>query len=277
MSTPQPQAQDQAYILGHSERELVRLERQAALFADLTRGILERAGLERGMRVLDVGCGVGDVSLIAADIVGPDGAVIGLDPSQAALSVARARAQAKGLDISFVPGTLEATDIPADIDAVTGRFLLLHMADPGAALAGMAKRLKPGTLVNFIEFDISTSYALPALPLLHECIERIGEVYRRSGRTADMGASLYPAYRAAGLAPEMIGLTRISNDQDVDGFEFIVESTRSLMPAMEALGIAGAAEIGIETLHERLIDEAQASDDPCIFYPRLVGAWARVS
>jgi len=49
------------------------------------------------------------------------------------------------------------------------------------------------------------------------------------------------------------------------------------MPAMEALGIAGAAEIGIETLHERLIDEAQASDDPCIFYPRLVGAWARVS
>lgn len=277
MSGSQTQAKEQAYILGHSERELVRLERQAALFADLTRDILLRAGLEKGMRVLDVGCGVGDVSLIAADIVGTGGAIIGLDPSEAALSVARARAEAKGLDISFVPGTLEAMEIPADIDAVIGRFLLLHMTDPGATLAGLAERLRPGTLVSFIEFDISTSYAQPALPLLHRCIERITEVYRRSGRTADMGAMLYPAYRTAGMAPEMIGLTRIGNDQDVDGFEFIVESTRSLTSAMETLGIASAAEIEIETLHERLIHEAQAGTDPCIFYPRLVGAWARVS
>jgi hypothetical protein len=74
----------------------------------------------------------------------------------------------------------------------------------------------------------------------------------------------------------MIGLTRISNGEDADGFAFIVESTRSLMPAMEALGIATAADIGIETLQQRLLDEAGAGD-PCIFYPRLVGAWARVS
>jgi ubiquinone/menaquinone biosynthesis C-methylase UbiE len=277
MSGSQTQAKEHDYILGHSERELVRLERQAALFADLTRDILLRAGLAKGMRVLDVGCGVGDVSLIAAEIVGPQGTVIGLDPSEAALSVANARAQAKGLDIAFVPGTLESTDIPSDIDAVTGRFLLLHMADPGAAMAGLTRRLKSGTLVSFIEFDISTSYAQPALPLLHQCIERISEVYRRSGRTADMGAALYPAYRAAGLNPDMIGLTRISNDQDVGGFEFIVESTKSLMSAMEALGIASAEEIEIGTLHERLIAEARTGSDPCIFYPRLVGAWARVS
>lgn len=277
MSNSQPKGQDPAYILGHSERELVRLERQAALFADLTRDILLRAGLEKGMRVLDIGCGVGDVSLIASEIVGPDGAVTGLDPSQAALSVAHARAEAKGLDISFVPGTLETVDIAPDIDAVIGRFILLHMTDPGATIAGLVNRLRPGTLVSFIEFDISTSYAQPALPLLHKSIERIAEVYRRSGRSADMGAGLYPAFRAAGLTPGMIGLTRISNDQDVDGFAFIVESTRSLMPAMDALGIASTEEIGIETLHERLTDEAQSGEDPSIFYPRLVGAWARVS
>lgn len=276
MSTPGAQPAEQDYILGHSERELVRLERQAALFAGQTRDILLRAGLEKGMRVLDLGCGVGDVSLIASEIVGPEGAVTGIDPSEAALSVARARAHRRGHDIAFEPTTLEAIEDRPDVDAVIGRFLLLHMTDPGATIGGLAARLKPDTLIAFIEFDITSSYAEPALPLLHQCIGRIGEVYTRSGRSADMGARLYPAYRAAGLMPEMIGLTRISNGEDADGFAFIVESTRSLMPAMEALGIATAADIGIETLQQRLLDEAGAGD-PCIFYPRLVGAWARVS
>ncbi|WMT86740.1 class I SAM-dependent methyltransferase [Pelagibacterium sp. 26DY04] len=276
MSTPGAQPAHDDYILGHSERELARLEQQAALFAGQTRDILLRAGLEKGMRVLDLGCGVGDVSLIAAEIVGPQGSVTGIDPSEAALSVARARAHRRGFDIAFEATTLEAIEEHPDVDAVIGRFILLHMTDPGATIAALTKRLKPGTLVNFIEFDITSSYAEPALPLLHQAIARIGEVYRRSGRAADMGARLYPAYRAAGLTPEMIGLTRISNRDDVDGFAFIVESTRSLLPAIEALGIATAVEIDIDTLHQRLLDEARAGD-PCIFYPRLVGAWARVS
>src|SRR5690606_17958552 len=84
------------YVLGHSERELDRLHRQAMLFADLTRDILVRAGLESGMRVLDIGCGVGDVSLIAAELVTSGGAVTGVDPSPEALAVARARLDAMG-------------------------------------------------------------------------------------------------------------------------------------------------------------------------------------
>lgn len=276
MSTPSAQLAEQDYILGHSERELARLEQQAALFAGQTRDILLRSGLAKGMRVLDLGCGVGDVSLIAAEIVGPEGSVTGIDPSEAALSVARARAHRNGHDVTFEATTLEAIAEQPDIDAVIGRFILLHMTDPGATISGLAKRLKPGTLMSFIEFDITSSHAEPALPLLHRCIEQIGEVYRRSGRAADMGARLYPSYRAAGLVPEMIGLTRISNGQDVDGFAFIVESMRSLAPAMEALGIAKPEDLGIDTLHQRLLEEASRGD-PCIFYPRLVGAWARVS
>ncbi|MCR4282504.1 MAG: class I SAM-dependent methyltransferase, partial [Bauldia sp.] len=77
------------YILGHSEQELARLERQGEIFGTETREILCRAGLKRGMHVLDVGCGVGDVSLIAADIVGPHGSVLGIDRAPKALPMAR--------------------------------------------------------------------------------------------------------------------------------------------------------------------------------------------
>ena len=60
----------QTYPLGYSEVEARRLEQQAALYKELTEDVLRRAGLCAGMRVLDVGCGVGDVSLLAAELVG---------------------------------------------------------------------------------------------------------------------------------------------------------------------------------------------------------------
>jgi cyclopropane fatty-acyl-phospholipid synthase-like methyltransferase len=55
------------YALGYSEDEAHRLTRQAAFFEDLTADVLRRAGIGPGMHVLDLGCGVGDVSLLAVE------------------------------------------------------------------------------------------------------------------------------------------------------------------------------------------------------------------
>src|SRR5213593_1077419 len=58
------------YVCGHSANELERLEIQGAFFEEITRNLLVAAGIGPGMRVLDIGCGAGDVSLLAADLVG---------------------------------------------------------------------------------------------------------------------------------------------------------------------------------------------------------------
>ena len=60
-------------------------------YRDLTEDVLVRAGIGPGMRVLDVGCGVGDVSLIAGRLVGPTGSVLGVDRSSEALEAAARR------------------------------------------------------------------------------------------------------------------------------------------------------------------------------------------
>ena len=54
------------YPLGYSEQEARRLTEQAALLEELTAAVFQRAGIREGMTVLDLGCGVGDVTLLAA-------------------------------------------------------------------------------------------------------------------------------------------------------------------------------------------------------------------
>jgi hypothetical protein len=89
-----------------------------------------------------------------------------------------------------------------------------------------------------------------------------------------MGSRLHATFRAAGLEPKLFGLTRVADRTDRAAFDFLAESVRSLLPAMEKVGMATSADIGVDTLSDRLADEAAATD-ACIFYPRFVGAWAR--
>ena len=93
------------YLFGHSAGETDRLLRQARLFGPYTRRLLEDAGIAAGMRVLDVGSGAGDVSLILADMVGASGTVMGIDINAELLETARARADAAGLrNVTFTVG-----------------------------------------------------------------------------------------------------------------------------------------------------------------------------
>ena len=97
---------DAIYAPGCSEEERQRLIEQAGFFGGFTERLLVDAGIGPGMRVLDVGCGVGDVSLLVASLVRPEGAVLGVDSNPLALGHARERVSAMGLtDVDFVEET----------------------------------------------------------------------------------------------------------------------------------------------------------------------------
>ncbi len=132
------------YVLGHGSEEHRRLMLQSRFIGELTEIVFERAGLASGMHVLDIGCGAGDVSLLAAAFVGPGGSVLGIDQSPESVALASERAKAAGLEnVRFEVGLLEDFRTGGPFDALVGRLVLLYLKEPAAVLRELAERVRP--------------------------------------------------------------------------------------------------------------------------------------
>src|SRR3954463_11117379 len=139
---------EQAYILGHGSEEHRRLMLQSRFVGELTESVFARAGLAQGMRVLDIGCGAGDVSFLAAAFVGPSGSVLGIDQSPESISLARERAKAAGLaHVRVEVARLEEFREEGPFDALVGRLVLLYLKEPAVVLRQLAERVRPGGVV----------------------------------------------------------------------------------------------------------------------------------
>lgn len=115
------------YILGESTHEQERLILQARILRPFTEKYFRAAGITQAMRVLDLGSGMGDVALLAGDLVGPGGYVLGLDRDGASLQRARQRTveQACSPWVSFVETTFDDFVTAEQWDAIVGRYVLL--------------------------------------------------------------------------------------------------------------------------------------------------------
>lgn len=267
-----------SYALGYSKQEFRRLALQGAFIRDLTEDVLRRAGLERGMRVLDLGCGVGDVSLIAGQMVGPSGAVLGIDRSRAAIETAEKRAVEAGQChwVRFAAAELDDFNPGRTFDAIIGRLILMYLPDPGATLRRLAGHLRPGGIVAFQEMAMPAVRSIPDGPQFERCRNWILEIFERGGFEVDMGPKLHTAFLKAGLPPpEMIATGRVEAGPQSFAYDYVAETLRSLIPLMERLGIASAEELQVDTLADRLRAEATANS-ACIMPPPLVGAWTRL-
>lgn len=268
---------DSPYILGHHSDELQRLIHQSRYLGELTEDILHKAGLEPGMSVLDVGCGAGDVSFLAAKLVGRAGSVIGIDRSSEAVALARQRAEDVGFqNLKFEQADLEQFSPNLQVDALIGRLVLLYMRDPAGSLRGWSKAVRRGGIVAFHEMVMSGMRSVPPAPTYDKAGGHVIEAFRRAGNEVDMGLHLYETFTAAGLpAPEMLMGGRVEGEPDAQGYLAIAGIVRTLLPAMERFGLWSAAEADVDTLAARMRDEVVAGGG-VIVAPPLVGAWTRM-
>lgn len=269
---------DGSYILGHSERELDRLNKQAHLIDPITRRFLSAAGIVPGMRVLDVGSGAGDVAFLAADLVGAGGEVVGTDRSSAAVAMARRRADARVLrNVAFLEGDPAEMTFDRPFDAVVGRYVLMFQREPAAMLRAVAAHARRGGLIFFHEVDLDGARSFPPAPTYDRCCQWFRETFQLSGADTRMGIKLFSTFVAAGLpAPSLQLETLIAGvSNNADPLHLAAGIAETLADAMERLGVATAAEVGLETLADRMVSEA-AANGSVILGRFEVGAWSHV-
>ena len=176
-----------------------RLVAQGRLFDPLTRRLLEQAGLSPGMRVLDLGSGAGNVARLAAELVGPDGAVVGIERDPAAAELARRRTDAP--NVEFRVGDVQALDgVEGGFDAVTGRLVLMYLTDPVAVLRRAAELVRPVRLICMHEADLDYLSASPLTPLWTQVHGYFMQALEKAGFAARMGPPVVhrlPGRRAA--------------------------------------------------------------------------------
>ncbi|MCH8814978.1 MAG: class I SAM-dependent methyltransferase [Chloroflexi bacterium] len=113
---------------------------------------MDRARIEAGERVLDIGCGTGQATLELARRVSDGGSVLGIDISAPMLDRARSRAAESGVrDVTFEKADAQTFEFgPARFDLIFSRFGVMFFDDPLAAFSNLRNALRPGGRLAFV-------------------------------------------------------------------------------------------------------------------------------
>jgi 2-polyprenyl-3-methyl-5-hydroxy-6-metoxy-1,4-benzoquinol methylase len=265
------------YVLGHADVEIQRLLLQARLYDNDTEHALRRAGLRPGMRVLDVGCGPGDVSFVAARLVESAGTVLGVDAAAQIIEVARARAADQNLSwVSFEQTTIADIALDEPVDAVVGRLILMHLPDPVSALHQLAGLVRPGGVIAFCETDIGAVRSVPETPHFRAVTEGITSAFRAVGLDPGFGTTLHSLFQRAGLPPPQLALAApIGGVNEPDIFAYAMEVWRLMLPVAEQLGLVTNDLADIEALLPQWREEAGTAG-AVVMMPPMITAWCHL-
>jgi SAM-dependent methyltransferase len=271
--------QDAIYVPGYTDKERQRLTEQAELFRSCTSRLLQEAGIGPGAHVLDVGCGVGDVSILAGSVVGRDGSVVGIDSDPRSLAYARQRVETYGLtNVSFTEGDFRELASKAEFDAVVGRFILMYLGEPAAAVAHLAGLVRPGGVIAFQEHDFSCPrIARPGIvDVWEEAVDIVTRGLEAARVHTRLGLELYDVFAEAGLPPPRMHIdVHVLTPADPLGPKVAAQTLRSLMPIFERFHIATPEHLDPETYADRLQANLAANRAVTGWIP-LVSAWTRL-
>jgi SAM-dependent methyltransferase len=226
------------------------------------------------MRVLDLGTGLGHMAAAVAELVGPEGEVVGLELDPRMLEVARARTEHLP-NVRLVEGDVTRWRGDDPFDVVVGRLILFHLPDPVGVLRHHQQAVRPGGRVVMLDYDLGGLRTEPADLLTDRMAALIMAAFRAAGADPTIGSRLERILADAGVEDvEGFAIAQYLASDDPVGPAMLTGVVRSLAPLMLAHGLASEAELGLDTLATRAADSLQATGSVLV-PPLLAGAWGR--
>jgi SAM-dependent methyltransferase len=265
------------YVLDHSDPEIERLQIQSAALSNITNRLLRECNVQPGMRVLDIGCGAGDVSLLLAQVVGSSGLVVAIDREARAIETTHSRATAAGYrNVEAIVATED--DIPAKkpFDAVFGRNFLPHQRDPVAVIRKAAAAVRPGGIVAFQEFAIyqpNRFQALPSVALYDQIAAAMNAALAATIPSPDVTGRLVSCFAEAGLPSPHLFCECVIGDSTSLIARWLALTYRAMLAHITRLGLEPAGVGDPETLVERLEAKLAAVRAQIVSNPQIC-AWA---
>jgi ubiquinone/menaquinone biosynthesis C-methylase UbiE len=255
--------QHASYVVEMSEAELQRLVSAANAWGNLVRAAAFVAGVRPGYRVIDIGCGPLGALRELAEMVGPEGAVVGVDVSRESLGRARFVLDQQGLgwvqlrqvEVNSDSLLAEVTP-PGPFDFAFCRLFLVHQADPATTLRQIARVVRPGGMIVAQEPAFGPPEGSDVLPAVQRASDWIYEVVGARGGHPTVGRQMYELAAAANL--ELVWQALFATFRPGGGsLTFAAESLRSVKRAILDLRLHSEAEID-ETIGE--IEDAVHSE-----------------
>jgi SAM-dependent methyltransferase len=217
-------------------------------------------GITAGMRVLDVGCGNGDLSRFVAALAGPDGEVVGIDRNEASLTAARG-VEANPSDAPIVYRSADLTGELPDLgrfDAIVGRRVLMYLPDASKTIAHLGALAKPGAIMAFQEH---ARCGLPAglgpLVLHRRLYDWMWNTVAAEGGDVGLALRLTELIQAAGFSIESANSEGILLRPGEP--PFLPTLARVMLPRMVERGVLKPEDIDLDTLADEMENERTAA------------------
>ena len=259
------------YVLATGDAAANRLRILHNIYGPGARRVLREAGIEPGMRVADLGCGVGMVTQVLAEVVGPTGEVVGVDFSSAQIEQARTLLPTPMSNVRFVEASATETGLSREsFDLVYCRFLLIHLTQPDLALREMYNLLKPNGILVCEDGDLTSAGSEPHSKL-QEFSNLFGGLGPKWGVDYTLGRRLFRMVLAANFSQTQISLNQPVFVQG-ENKRLLELSVAEAGPAFVAAGL-----ITTEELTQTLIEMGRLATDETVvaIMPRMSQVWAR--
>lgn len=255
------------YVLGVNPAELERLGFQHQVWSAEAHALWERAGIRRGLSVLDAGAGPGFAATELAQIVGPAGRVCAVDEARYYVEYLQERAALLHLSnlearVGDVQRLTECGLAPGSFDFAYMRWVLCFVPDPDAVIAGVAAMLRPGGVFAVQDYFNYRALSLaPRSPLLEKVVGAVEASWRDRGGDPDIVARLPRLLRGHGFElREISPMQRAARPHDLL-WAWPTTFFRNFVPELEKAGRLTADEA--RAFHA---EWAERSKDPDTFF-----------